>query len=66
MISPFCDYLRFDYDLSEEPLFMCGEVDGVRVFSRTCHRFIRCVRIFTVFHRMFGFLPVLCLKLVLK
>lgn len=43
MISPFCDYLRFDYDLAEEPLFMCGEVDGVRVFSRTCHRLIRCV-----------------------
>lgn len=43
MLSPFCEYLRFEYETSEEPLFLVQEIDSLRVISRSRHEIIRSV-----------------------
>lgn len=43
MLSPFCEYLRFEYETSEEPLFLVQEIDSLRVLSRSRHEIIRSV-----------------------
>ena len=43
MISPFCEYLRFEYDQYEEPLFLVQEIDCLRIISKNRHEIIRSV-----------------------
>ena len=50
MINPFCDYLRFDYDASEEPLFLCPETDCLRIYSRGKHDLLRAVSLVGIPH----------------
>ena len=50
LVSPYCDYLRFDYDVSHEPLFLLQEIDSLRVFSRFHHDIIRAVFLFAHSH----------------
>ena len=43
MLSPFCDYIRFEYDKTEEPLFLVQEVDCLRIISKNKHEILRSV-----------------------
>ena len=43
MLSPFCDYIRFEYDVTEEPLFLVPEIDSLRIYSKSKHDILRAV-----------------------
>ena len=49
LLSPFCDFLRLDYDFSLEPLFLVQEIDALRVYSRFHHDLIRAVSTVSTF-----------------
>lgn len=53
MLSPFCDFLRFEYEDEEEPLFLAHETDCLRILSRFAHEILRCVHLSSAFHSRF-------------